>query len=171
MKSNIYSWSIFIGLLLVQLVLTNYINLSQFIFLSLLPALIMCLPLKVSTSAGMLLAFGCGLFVDCFAEGVPGLNALALVPVALIRKPLIGAICGKDLIERHSDYNFRKNGIAKVLVLQLLPLLLFLAIYIIFDCSGTRPGWFVLCKIAASSACDIVLCLLVVKALNPSDRR
>lgn len=171
MKSNAYSWSIFFGLILIQLLLANYINLSQFIFLTLLPALVMCLPMKISTSAGMLIAFCIGIFVDLFGGGVPGINALALVPVAALRKPLIGAICGKDLLERNSDYNFRKNGLAKVTVLQLLPLLLFLLVYIIFDCAGTRPVWFVLCRLAASGACDLLIGLLVVRALNPSDRR
>lgn len=171
MKSNAYSWSIFFGLVLIQLLLANYINLSQFIFLTLLPALVMCLPLKISTAQGMLIAFAIGILIDFFGGGVTGLNALALVPVAALRKPLVGAICGKDLLERNSDYNFRKNGLAKVTILQLLPLLVFLLIYIIFDCAGTRPVWFIVCRLAASTACDLLICLLVVRALNPSDRR
>jgi len=171
MKSNVNTWSLFFCLLVVQLVMTNYVHMSQFVILSIMPALIMCLPLSIPTLWVMVIAFATGLSVDLLAEGVVGLNALALVPVAAARNFIISIICGNEVVERASDFNFKKNGVAKVAMVILLPLAMFLMIYIMADGAGMRPFWFNLCRFLASLICDIVLCLLTVKALNPDDRR
>lgn len=171
MKTNVTSWALFFCLLVVQLMVTNYVHLSQFVVISILPALIMCLPMSLSSVWVMLIAFATGLSVDLLAEGVVGLNALALVPVAAARKLVVGAICGNDVVERGSDFNFKKNGVAKVSVIILLPLMLYLLIYIAADGAGMRPFWFNAGRFIASTLCDLVLCMLAVKALNPDDRR
>jgi len=171
MKSTVNSWSLFIVFVALQMVMTNWFHVSQFVTLTILPAAIMCLPLSISTLVAMLIAFATGLSVDLLAEGVVGLNALALVPVAAMRKPLVSLIIGGDAVERAIDFNFRKNGFTKVTIVILIPLIIFLLIYIIADGAGVRPFWFNLGRFIASLACDLVLCLLVTNTLNPEDRR
>ena len=70
-----------------QMVLCNFADFGPYVMLTMLPAMMICVPLTVSTSLCMLLAFVTGISVDWLAEGVIGLNAAALVPVAAMRKP------------------------------------------------------------------------------------
>ena len=71
-----------------QMVLCNFADLSPYVMLTMLPAMVICIPLTVSTPLCMLIAFATGLSVDWLSEGLIGINAAALVPVALMRKPL-----------------------------------------------------------------------------------
>lgn len=171
MKTNVNSWALYLLFMAVQLVMTNYLHLSQFVTLTILPALIMCLPLSFSTWLALIFAFVTGISIDFFAEGVIGLNTVALLPVAAFRIPIISLVVGSDAIERGMDFNFKKNGPAKVTMLMLIPLVGFLIIYIACDGAGMRPLWFNCARFAASLAVDLFLCLMAVKALNPDDRR
>ena len=171
MKSNVNSWGLFICLLAVQLVISNYVNLSPFIALTILPAMIMCTPMSMPTIWVMVIAFLAGITTDLLSAGPIGLNAAALVPVAALRNFIVTHVCGNEVVERGSDFNFKKYGALKVSTVTLLPLALFLAIFIIADAAGTRPFWFNLCRFLCSVLCDLVLCLLTVRVLNPNDRR
>ena len=95
-----YTTLVYLLLVVVQILLCNYFHVTPYITLSILPIMILCLPLKISTVAAMIIAFVTGLSVDFLAEGLIGINALALVPVAYVRKSLIGFVFGEDLISR-----------------------------------------------------------------------
>ena len=71
---------LFFLMVLGQMVLCNFADFSPYIMLTMLPAMIICVPLTVSTPLCMLLAFATGLSVDWLSEGLIGINATALVP-------------------------------------------------------------------------------------------
>ena len=155
----------------VQIIICNCFYFSPYVFLSILPAMVLCMPASWKTVPAMLTAFVTGLAVDLFGEGLVGINALALVPVALLRKPVVQAIFGKDLIEREEDFSFRKYGAGKVSAAVLIMQGLFLAIYITADGAGTRPFWFNASRFGASLAAGYVLSMIVAKVLLPEDRK
>lgn len=74
---------IYFLLVIGQIILCNFTNLGPYVTLTMLPAMILCMPLTVSTPLCMITAFVTGLSVDWLAEGLVGINAAALVPVAL----------------------------------------------------------------------------------------
>ena len=88
----------YILLVIVQMVICNYFQFSPYFVISILPAMVLCIPLTISTNLCMLLAFITGLSVDWLAEGLIGINASALIPVAYARKTLIRVFLGEDLI-------------------------------------------------------------------------
>ncbi len=154
-----------------QIILCNFTNLGPYVMLTMLPAMILCVPLSVSTSACMLLAFVTGLSVDWLSEGLVGINAAALVPVALLRKPLIRFFLGEDLITRADSFSIRKNGAGKISMVMLLSTLVFLDIYIMLDGAGTRPMWFNLTRLGVSLGCNYLLALIVTNLLTTDDRK
>lgn len=156
---------------LAQIILCNFTNLGPYVMLSLLPAMVICVPLTISTPLCMLLAFATGLSVDWLSEGLVGLNAASVVPVALMRKPLIRFFLGEDLITRSDSFSFRKNGIGKITMLLFIATVLFLGIYIILDGAGTRPVWFNLTRLGVSLACNCILALIVTNILTVDDRK
>ncbi len=162
---------LFFMMVLGQMVLCNFAGFSPFITLTMLPAMIVCVPLTVSTPLCLLLAFATGLSVDWLSEGLIGINAASLVPVALMRKPLIRFFLGEDLITRSDSFSFRKNGIGKISLVLIVSLLIFLGIYVFLDGAGTRPTWFNLTRMGLSLLCNYVLALIVTNILTVDDRR
>ena len=119
----------------------------------------------------MFIAFATGLSVDWLSEGLIGLNASSLVPVALMRKPLIRFFLGEDLIVRSDSFSIRKNGLGKISLILGVSLIIFLGIYIFLDGAGTRPFWFNLTRFWVSFACNMVLALIVTNILTVDDRK
>ena len=158
-------------LLICQVLLCNYFQFTPFAMLALLPAMILCVPLTTGTIGCMFIAFGSGMAVDMLAEGIIGLNTSALVPVAILRKPLIRMLFGEDLIIRKDSFSIRKYGMAKVSAAIMATLIVFLTIYIFLDGAGTKPLWFNLTRGGISFICSYLVSLIVVNTLTPDDRK
>lgn len=171
MKTNQNFGLMYVLLLICQIILCNYSNFGPYITLSLLPAMVLCIPTGTSALIGMLIAFASGLSTDWLAEGLLGLNIAALLPVAALRKGVIRIFLGEDIITRNDSFSIRKNGLGKVSLALLTSTAIFLATYIFLDGAGTRPFWFCLVKFGVSLACNWVLGLLVIRTLTTDDRK
>ena len=158
-------------LVICQVLLCNYFQFTPYIMLTILPAMVLCIPLTISTIGCLMIAFASALATDWLAEGVVGLNAAALLPVAILRKPLIRLFFGEDLITRKDSFSFRKNGAAKVNAAVFTALFIFLFTYIILDGAGTRPAWFNIARGSASLVCSWLLSIIAVNTLAPDDRK
>jgi len=154
-----------------QVIVCNFTNLGPYVMLSLLPAMILCIPLSISTSLCLVIAFATGLAVDWMAEGLIGINAAALLPVALLRKPFIRLFLGEDLITRKDGFSIKKNGIVKISMMLALSVLLFLGIYIYLDGAGTRTFSFNIIRLGVSFVCNYFIAVLVTNILTEDDRR
>ena len=162
---------LYILLVAAQMLICNYLHVSPDLMLTLLPVLVLCLPTKVSTAAAMLIAFVTGLSVDLIAEGALGINTVALLPVALLRRSICDFIFGEELVVRGEDFSIRKYGLPKVLFALFLVLALFLVIYLWADGAATRPLLFNLIRFGVSLAAGMLLGIAVVDMLMPDDRR
>ena len=164
-------WILYILLAVCQIVICNYACLGPYFMLTILPVMVMCIPLSVGTPLCMLIAFLTGLSVDWLSEGLLGINAAALVPVALCRKTFIRVFLGEDIINRKDSFSIRKNGSGKIAVTMAAALVIFLATYVFLDGAGTRPFWFCATRFCKSLAVNLVLSLIVVGVLTPDDRK
>ena len=162
---------VYVLLAVVQMLICNYFNLSPYLILSILPVMVLCLPLRVPTFWALFIAFGTGFLVDLLSEGVLGLNVLALVPVAFVRKEVIHLIFGGELFARKEDFSLRKNGFGKVTLSIFLVQALFLLIYIWADGAGTRSFQFNAIRFGVSLFAGVVVSLLVVDILAPDSRK
>jgi len=161
----------YVLLLVAQLILSNYFVFTPWITVSILPAMILCLPLSISPLMTMVIAFVTGISVDLLAEGVIGLNAFALVPVALLREFIIKLIFGPDIVSRKQNFTIKRNGLAQVSIAAGIGLLVFMIFYVWADSAGTRTFLFNLGRCAASVLTSIPLCLLAIRALSYSESR
>lgn len=161
----------FILLLVCQIVICNYAALGPYVMLSMLPAMVMCIPLSVSTPLCMVMAFAGGLAVDWLSEGLIGINAASLIPVAALRSTFIRIFLGEDIINRKDSFSLRKNGTGKISITMAAATSVFLLIYIFLDGAGTRPLWFCTARFFASLAANMILALLVTDILTPDDRK
>ena len=164
-------WIAYVLLLLAQLLLSNYFHVTPYIFLTILPVMVLCIPIRVGTVGAMLIACLSGLAIDFLSEGVIGLNALSLIPVAYARHGLIGLIFGPELFARKEDFSIGRCGFGKVAVAVFLSLFIFLVIYIWADGAGTRPLWFNGLRLAASLGASFLVSLLTLGVLAPDPRK
>ena len=158
-------------LVVAQILICNYFHLTSFVMLSILPVLVLCIPIRIPTTGSLLIAFATGFIVDLLADGVLGLNTLALVPVALARDGILSLLFGRELFARKEDFTVHKNGFGPVTLAIILSQALFLAVYIWADGAGMRPFWFNFARWAASLAAGTALSLIVVPALAPDTRK
>ncbi len=164
-------WLVYVLLLLAQLILGNYFTLSPYLMLSVLPVMVLCIPIRVGSVGAMIIAFVSGLIVDLLSEGVLGLNALALVPVAWLRNPVISLVFGGELFARKEDFSATKSGIGKVALALFIAQAIFTLIYVWADGASVRPFWFNVTRFGLSLAAGFILSLLAVPALAPDTRR
>lgn len=161
----------YVLLVIAQMLLCNYFHFTPYIMLTILPIMVFCIPTRVSVFWTLIIAFVTGLAVDYFAEGIIGLNAAALLPVAILRRTLIEAIFGPEPFEQEENITVKKYGLAKVSLAILIITAIFLLIYNIADCAGTRPFIFILAKVCLSLLASYILSLLAINLLSYDDRR
>ena len=161
----------YVLLVIAQMLLCNYFHFTPYIMLTILPIMVFCIPTRVSVFWTLIIAFVTGLAVDYFAEGIIGLNAAALLPVAILRRPLIEAIFGPEPFEQEENITVKKYGLAKVSLAIFIITAIFLLIYNIADCAGTRPFIFILAKVCLSLLASYILSLLAINILSYDDRR
>lgn len=163
--------SIFAYFLLVitQIFISALLYTGPYVMISILPALILIMPTDYGTIRLMIIAFLTGLLVDITADGVPGLNVLALVPVAYLRRGFLTLICGEELFARGDDLHLNKQGIIKTSALILFCQAAYFLIYIFADSAGTRSLEFNIIRFAVSMGVSYVASLFICSTLT-SDR-
>ena len=167
MRTRFYLF--YVILVALQIVLGNYLDLTQYVTLCFLPAMILALPMSCSTAGAMCIAFVTGLAVDFFTHGILGLTIIALVPVAFCRRRLIVLAFGGDVLARGEDISIDKHGLAKSLLAILTATALYLGIYIVADGAGTRTAAFNLLRFVCSLAVSTAVSVFVLHILKSSD--
>ena len=161
----------YVLLVLAQLLITNYLHLTPYLMLSILPVLVLTIPLRISTVGALCITFATGLGVDLLAEGVLGINTVALLPVAFVRRGLVNLLFGDELFARKEDFSIHRNGFAKVFAAMVVAQALFLALYIWADGAGVRPFWFNAARFGVSFAAGLAVSLLVIDTLAPDEKK
>ena len=167
---NSQFWFIYVLMTLIQLVLSNYGSVSPYVLITILPVMVLCIPVRTGTISALFIAFVTGLAVDFLSDGLPGLNAMALLPVALCRNSIIELVFGKELFARKEDFSTRRNGFPQVALAIFLSLVIFLLVYIWADGAGTRPFGFNAARFGISLAISFIASLLSVGTLAPSTK-
>lgn len=162
---------LFIVLALIQLPLAKNCQIGPYIYISLLPAMVLCLPTSSSSASVMSIAFILGLVVDLVADGVPGLNAAAIIPVAALQKPILRRVIDEDLVARGYSFSFHNNGYLKIGISLLLCCVLYFTLYIILDSAGTRSFGFNLTKGVVSTLISFIFGMIVCGVLCPRKKR
>lgn len=159
-------------LLVIQVLLTSFLNFSQVLTFSLIPAMILCIPIQYTTIPVMLIAFASGFLVD-FMSGSPlGLTIASVLPVALLRKPLYLLCFDSSSVSRMEDLSIQRVGFMRILICCMLGTLVSLVIYVWIDGAGTRSFLFNLMRFLVSFGVNTILSAAVILALSSqSDKR
>lgn len=154
--------------IILQSTLLNILDLSQFVSLMFIPAIILCLPLTVSTSALLVISFAMGFLVDFCSSGTLGLTICALLPTALAKREVVKLVCGEEVFSRGENISLERQGIVKIAVSLLILTAIFLLVYIWADGAGTRPFWFNIVRFLSSLIVSTLAGLAVVNVFSES---
>lgn len=158
-------------LAVIQTVICDCMFLGPMVTVTLLPAMVMFLPLYSRTEATMLVAFAAGFAVDWASDGVLGLNMVSLVPVALVQKPLVRLFIGEDTVVRSEALSVKKSGWPRMLALVTVATALFLLIYVTVDGAGERTFGFNALRFVFSLAACIPFCAMVTHIFSSRNSR
>ena len=156
----------FVLVFLLQVIITDYLHLGPWVFICLLPLLILHIPLSHSPHRVMLTAFALGLLLDVLSDGVVGLNAFAAVLAAAPRKFLYRALVNGDRQDKTGVPSLSEAGIVKYLKYLSVITAIYLAGYMLLDCAGSRPLLFILGKFLASTLASTAAGLLLAWSIQ-----
>ena len=156
----------FVLVFLLQLAISNYVNLGPWITISLIPFLILQLPVQRTPHVALLSAFGLGLLLDWLSAGVLGLNAFAAVMTAAPHCLLYRRLLNNDRYEETRILRLRDIGFSKYFHYLLILTAIYLAAYLLLDCVSVRPIGFILVKFVASTLASTALGLLLAYAFQ-----
>ena len=158
---------LYLLMVIVQILLGNFFPLSRWVLISLLPALLLALPLDTRAILSMLLAFALGFAVDFFSNGMLGLTSLALVPAGLVRGPVIRMVFGDELSSRGDKLSLQRLGAPKMTLALILLCSLFFLVYIWADSASTVVFWQGALRFALSVLVSVPVCVFVMRLLRP----
>jgi hypothetical protein len=156
----------FVLVFLLQVIITDYLHLGPYVYLCLIPFLVLCIPLSRRPQAVLLAAFGMGLMLDLLSDGVAGLNAGAAVAAAASRRILYRTLVNRDRQDQTEVPVPAVVGLPKYLKYAAAVTAVYMVVYVLFDCISFRPAGFILLKIVASTAISTALGLLLVLSLQ-----
>lgn len=153
--------------IVVQIFICNYFPFSRYVLISILPALLLMLPLEYGSNVSMLIAFAAGFAVDFFSTGMLGITSASLVPAALLRQPLISFVFGDEISSRAERIIPGRIGLPKMSLAMLLLCAVFFVCYVWMDAADTSGFWSGALRFALSVAASAPLCVLVAGILRP----
>ena len=118
---------LFVVVVLLQVLLLNNLTISVYLNPLVYIAFIILLPIEIPSVVVLFCALLIGVTMD-WTMGVPGLNTLATLPAAMLRRPILAAFAGKETLrdggvpsqERLGRSVFPRYVIAMVLIQHLL---------------------------------------------------
>lgn len=135
-------WLLYLLILAADILLGNFLSPGPYVCISLLPLLVLSLPIKQSTPLVMVLAFATAFAADFFTHGILGLGIVALLPVAAARKWIISLVFGAEVFARGEGISPERQGRPKMLLALLISTAIFFAVYVWADAAGTRSFGF-----------------------------
>lgn len=159
-------------IVIIQTIISNFLHTGTYVTVSLLPLLLLMMPVHWPTARLLIVCVAVSLPVDIFAEGVTGMNVAALLPAAMVRDGMIRLFTTNGSREREGYISTDWMGRPRFIILVSAILIVFLSLYVTFECAGARPALFILLKTLASYAVNLVLYLILQNAAlkEPKER-
>lgn len=153
-------------LLLIQLLISGYINIWPMLYIAVFPLLVITLPYTCNHIVSILTAFCFGLLVDILSDGVLGLNAAAIVAIAYFRPLLFKVAVSKTTLENTIEITQRTIGITQFLLVTALSYAIFFTIYIALDSWGYFSFIYTIARFLLNIIINTAVALLLWKSIN-----
>ncbi|MGB1247890.1 MAG: rod shape-determining protein MreD [Chitinophagales bacterium] len=160
--------SVFIGLVIFQVLVLNNVNLHGLINPYIYPLFILLLPFEISGAALLGLAFFIGLSIDLFM-GTIGMHAFATVFMAATRPTIVRLFSQQKTEIKEPSIN--NNGFTWMVVYVGISLLIHHSVYFLIEASSFNLLPSVLLRILCSSVISLFLCIMLLYAFRKVKKR
>ena len=126
-------------LIVFQSVLDNYLNITIYLSIALLPFIILILPYKMSTITTMITAFVIGILGDILGNGILGMTAAAMVGASAFRKILLNSLVNKEILTKKEYPDIHSLRLTDFTLYSSIFLAIYLLIFIAIDNAGLAP--------------------------------
>lgn len=148
-------------MLVIQLLICNYVNISPFIYIYIIPIIILFLPYKFKSFVIMPIAFVIGLTIDVFGSGIPGMNAAALTAMAALRPFFLSLVINEKNVNKNDSPTPMEIGIWNYLIYTILSFFIFFAIYVLLDNMSFKPLLFNTLRVVIGTVINAILATVI----------
>lgn len=165
MRSSVWNILLYALIFILQILICNYLDIGAYIYVCLVPLIILGIPMKTNINVTMLAGFGIGLLLDIFAGGILGLNAAAATTLAAFRGPLFRSSVNRENRNKVDVPSVSSIGLNNYIVYVTLSTLVYLAVYTMLECVSLRPFFFIVFRILISLIIDTALMVIISNSL------
>ncbi len=149
-----------IAFCLIQVLINNFLDFSQLLYVSLLPLSVFCLPGKQQKIVYLISAFLIGLIIDFASSGVVGITSCALLVCVMLRPAVLRLIYSKGLSVTDEDFIEEERFSKEMLLVISILCGVYFLIYCWIDSAGTLAWNVLLLKWLYSTISSTALCTL-----------
>ena len=151
--NRVFYWILIIAL---QVVIFNHLELSAYLVPQLFILLLITLPVHLSKTVQVLIAFGLGLLADFFVS-TPGIHASACLWLILLRMSLLSRIDLKEQEANKLAFNARTVGNSIFMYAAALLVVFYHFYILVLENIGAFNGWHILISAVLSSSFTMLL--------------
>jgi len=161
MKNSLSNIILFFSFLIIQVLMSNFINFGPLLIIVVYPLFILTMPTTTPTSSLMLWAFAMGLGVDYFTDSIMGLNAAAAVFLAFVQPLVFKLVCRKGELENQIRPGLTELGLRRFLSFIFIGLVIHHVAIILLENFSLAFSLHSLIRIVLSLFVNTVLILLI----------
>lgn len=165
MRSGLWNIILFVLIFILQVLICNYVDVGAYIYICLIPLLIINIPMKLDFRLTMLIGFALGLLLDLFANGVLGLNAAAGTMLAAFKGPLFQKTVNKEHRYNIEVPSMRNIGIINYIAYLTMCTAIYLFTFTLLECVSLRPFLFILIRILISLVINVALMAIISNSI------
>lgn len=125
-----------IFLILIQILISGYINIWPMLYIAVFPFVLIILPLQTNRFFFLITAFVLGLIADIFTDSIPGLNAAATTAIAFFKRPILKMLLNRNNIESIQETTEYTLGFSKFALYTIFLYMIFFIFYMGLDSFG-----------------------------------
>ena len=161
MKHNLWLILLTFLLLLVQIIIDNYLNISIYLNIAILPFIILMLPYKTKTAWTMIIAFILGLIADLAGNGIIGMCSAALTLAALCRRWTLNISVNKDILNNEEYPTPDTLRLPNFILYSACFYTIYLLCYILLDNAGFSNFGLIALRFIISLVINVLLATLL----------
>lgn len=152
-------------LILIQILISGYINIWPVLYIAVFPFVIIILPQQINKFLLLVLAALLGLAVDFISDGILGLNAAAATALAFFKDPILRLTVSKTSLDNLSGVTEYALGSSKFILYTVLLYSVFFLFYMGLDSIGYYTFGYTLLRFSVNIVVNTIITVLFGKAL------
>lgn len=148
-------------IILLQIICEHYLYFGQYIIISLLPIIILSLPIRTNSSVAMLIAFVIGLVTDILSNSIIGITPASMVILATCRNAFVHSLRENENVNKNSAPTVEIMGDKMFLTYIIVSYIVYISAYNFIEIAEITNKTYFFLRILISSVINIPIAFLI----------